>query len=105
MIFVSPAGFFNINFYKKIFQEHCQSVKQFGSRSVQTLCLAWYGSKLFAKITSRQQNKELNSFYILQLFTETQFVLLLAWWIIPGLKSVQYFENSLLYAWPIHLWI
>ena len=48
---------------------------------------------------SNQTNKQ----NILKSFTETQFVLLLACRVIPGLKSVQYFENSLLYAWPIHL--
>ena len=30
--------FFKINFFKKIFQEHYQSVKQFGSRSGPTFC-------------------------------------------------------------------
>ena len=34
--------FFKINFFKKFFQEHYQSVKQF--------CQSWYGSKLFAKV-------------------------------------------------------
>ena len=37
--------FFKINFFNKFFQEHYQSVKQFGSRS---------GSKLFAKVISRR---------------------------------------------------
>ena len=31
-----------------------QSVKQFGSRSAQTFCQAWSGTKLFAKVISRQ---------------------------------------------------
>ena len=31
--------FFQINFYKKSFQEHYKSVKQFGSRSGPTFCL------------------------------------------------------------------
>ena len=38
--------FFKNNFCKKLFQEHCQSVKGFGSRS---------GSKLFEKFISGQQ--------------------------------------------------
>ena len=39
-MFLSSAGSFKINFFKKFFQEYHQSVKQFGSRS-------W--SKLFTK--------------------------------------------------------
>ena len=47
------------------FQYH-PDVKQFGSRSGPTFCWAWSGSKLFAKVISRQQksalaSKELNT--------------------------------------------
>ena len=31
-------AFFKLTFFKMIFQEHYQSVKQFGSRSVPTIC-------------------------------------------------------------------
>ena len=42
--------FFKIFFFsKKIFQEHYQSVKQFGSRSGPTFCRSWSGSELFVK--------------------------------------------------------
>ena len=41
--------FFKINFYKKLFQEYYQSVKEFRSRSGRTLCWCWSGFKLFAK--------------------------------------------------------
>ena len=52
--YVSSADFFfKINFFKRFFQEHYQSVKRFGSRSGLTLCLSWYGFKLFAKVISR----------------------------------------------------
>ena len=47
--------FFLINFFKNIFQEYHQIVKQFGSRSGPTFCLAWSGSKLFAGVISRWQ--------------------------------------------------
>ena len=49
MLLLSFADFFfKINFVKKFFQENYQNVKQFGSRS---------GSKLFAKVISRQQKR------------------------------------------------
>ena len=48
-------NFFKINFFKKFFQEHHQSVNQFGSRSGPTFCRSWSGFKLFAKVISRQQ--------------------------------------------------
>ena len=44
---------FKIKFFKKLFQEHYQSVKQFGCRSGPTFCQSWSGSKLFAKVISR----------------------------------------------------
>ena len=47
--------FLKTNFFKKIFQEYHQSVKQFGSRSGPTFYWAWSGSKLFAKFISRRQ--------------------------------------------------
>ena len=40
---------------KKVFQERYQSVKLFGSRSGPTFGRSWSGSKLFAKVISRQQ--------------------------------------------------
>ena len=46
-----------INFYKQIFQEYNQSVKQFGSRSGR--CQACSGFKLFAKVISRRQKSPL----------------------------------------------
>ena len=45
--------FIKINFFETFFQKYHQSVKYFGSRSGPTFCLAWSGSKLFAKIISR----------------------------------------------------
>ena len=47
--------FFKINVFQKFFQEHYQSVKQFGSRSGPMFCWSLSGSKLFAKVISRQQ--------------------------------------------------
>ena len=63
MLLLSSADFFKINFFKKFFQEHYQSDKQFESRS--GLTLQRFGSKLFAKVISRRQKlplagKELN---------------------------------------------
>ena len=40
-------------FFEKLFQEYHQSVKQFGSTSSPTVCRAWFGSKLFAKVISK----------------------------------------------------
>ena len=53
--------FFEINFLKKFFQEHYQSVKLFGSRPDLTFCQSWYRFKLFAKAkvaASKQNVKE-----------------------------------------------
>ena len=47
--------FFKINFFKKSFLEHNQSVKWFGSRSKQIFCRSWSKSKLFAKVISGWQ--------------------------------------------------
>ena len=41
--------FLKLPFSKYFFQEHYQSVKQYGSRSEPTECRLWFGSKLFAK--------------------------------------------------------
>ena len=49
------AECFKIYFFKKFFQEHYQSVKQFGSKSGLTFCWSWSWSRLFAKAISRQQ--------------------------------------------------
>ena len=45
--------FFKIKFFKKLFQEHYQCVKQFGSKSGPTYCQSCSGSKLFAKVIGR----------------------------------------------------
>ena len=66
MIFLSSADFFEINFLEKFYQEYCQGVKQFGSRSGLTKyllpdldpnCLTLL--QLFAKLISRRQNSPL----------------------------------------------
>ena len=46
-------------FFKQIFQEYHQSVKKFGPRFGPTICRAWSGSKLFAKVISRRQKSPL----------------------------------------------
>ena len=51
--------FLRINFSKKFFQEHYQSVKLFRSRSGPTFRRSWSGSKLFAKVSSRRQKSPL----------------------------------------------
>ena len=51
--------FFKMNFFKKFFQEHYQSVKQFGSRSGPMFCLSRSGSKLLAKVMTRRQKSAL----------------------------------------------
>ena len=48
--------FFKINFFKKFFQEHYQSVKRFVSRSGPTFCRSRSGSKLFAKVSVDDKN-------------------------------------------------
>ena len=50
------ADFFKINFFEKFFLEYHLNVKQFGSRSGPTLCRAWSGSKLFAKVISSRHS-------------------------------------------------
>ena len=57
--FLSSVDFFKINFFKIIFQEYHQSVKQFRSRSGPTFRRAWSGSKLFAKVISRRKKSPL----------------------------------------------
>ena len=54
MLFCRLLIFFKITFFKKLFQQYHQSVKQFGSRSGPTFCRTWTGTKLFAKIISRR---------------------------------------------------
>ena len=49
-------SFFKINFFKKFFQKHYQSVKLYGSRSGPIFCPSWFGSKLFANVINRQLN-------------------------------------------------
>ena len=44
---------FKINFFIKFFKNVITNVKQLGSRPSSTLCRAWSGSKLFAKVISR----------------------------------------------------
>ena len=44
-------------FWKKIFQEYDQSVKQIGSGSGLMFCPAWSGSNLFAKVISRRVSR------------------------------------------------
>ena len=50
----SADFFFKIDFFKKFFQEYHLKVKQIRSRSGLTLCHAWSGSNLFAKVLSRR---------------------------------------------------
>ena len=47
-------------FLKKFFQEHYQSIKQFGSRSGPAFCRSWSGPKMFAQeVISRGQKSPL----------------------------------------------
>ena len=48
--------YFEVNFFKQFFQEHYDSVKQFGSRTGPTLDRSSSRSKLFAKVISRRQS-------------------------------------------------
>ena len=71
----------------EIFQNH-QGVKEFRFRSGPTFCLAWSGSKLFAKVISRQQKstlagKELNT----KQLVDTTF------WLKPWLKLISFGSN------------
>ena len=59
MLFCRLWIFFKSYFFKNIFQEYHQCVKQFGSRSGPKFCRAWSGSKLFAKVISRWQKSPL----------------------------------------------
>ena len=55
MLFCRLLIFFQKHlFFEKLFQEYCQSIKQFGSRSGPTFCRLWSKSKLFAKFISRR---------------------------------------------------
>ena len=55
---------FFVIFFFKFFQDHLQSVKQFGSRSGPTFCRSWSGFKLFAKVISKQQNLPLAGVFL-----------------------------------------
>ena len=57
LLLLSADFFFMINILKKIFQEHYQSVKLFGSRSGFTddLSVLIWVQTVFAKVISRQQ--------------------------------------------------
>ena len=57
MLLLLPADFFQNQLFRKIFQEHYQSVKQFGSRSGLTVCRSLSGSKLFAKAIRRSKQR------------------------------------------------
>ena len=48
--------FFKINFFKKLFQEHYQSIEQFGSRSGRTFCQTVY--KGYQQTTKVDASKE-----------------------------------------------
>ena len=48
MLLLWSADFFKINFFKKLFQEHYLSVKQFGSRSGPTECPKLSLQRIFA---------------------------------------------------------
>ena len=50
MILSSADFVFKFIFFEKKFEEHKQSVEQFGSRSGPTFCRASSGSKLFAMV-------------------------------------------------------
>ena len=59
LLFLSADFFLKINIFKKLFQEHYQSVRQFGSKSRLTFCRSWSRSKLFAKAISTHQKSPL----------------------------------------------
>ena len=63
------------------FQYH-QGVKQFGSRSGPTFCLAWYGSKLFAKDISRHSGSRFNTKQLVDTFCPK-----------PSLKLISFGSN------------
>ena len=50
---------FKVNFIKKFLQEYYQSAEWFGSESGPSFCRSRSGSKLFAKVISRQQKPPL----------------------------------------------
>ena len=68
MLFCSLLVFFNINFFKKFFQEYHQSVKQFGSRSGPTLVGPDLGPKRLQRISA---GYHLVIFFQNQLFRNT----------------------------------
>ena len=56
--FLFSTDFFKDYFFTIFFQEHYQSVKQFGLRFDRTFCWAWSGSKLLAKVISNPHPKQ-----------------------------------------------
>ena len=90
MTFLLSADFFS----KLSFQK----VKQFGSRSGPAFCLVLSGSKLFAKISSRQQNsllagKEFNIFRLVEFSIKCAL-----WWDSPTPLYIQVLRGHNLYT-------
>ena len=54
--------FCKTNLFKKLYQEHYQRVKQFGTRSGHALCQSWSRSKLFAKAINRLHKERVITF-------------------------------------------
>ena len=67
MILLSSVDFFKNWLFWHFFQEHYQSVQQFGSRSGCTFCQSWARFKLFVKVISRiaASKERLNHLYAL----------------------------------------
>ena len=60
MLLLSSADFFKINFFKKLFQEHYESVKRFRSGSGPTWVQTVYKGYLYQQTTKLSlQSKEL----------------------------------------------
>ena len=62
-VLLSTDFFSSLLFIKKLFQEHHQCVKHFGSRSGPVSCLSDRGHKLFAKLSA--DDIEIQMFYFL----------------------------------------
>ena len=86
--FMLSADFFKIKIYEKFFLKNDQC-QQFGSRSGQTFCWAWSGSKLFAKYYFQNMpltGKELkvvvttNTLLVLNNFWKYKFILFFKIW-------------------------
>ena len=52
MLLLSSSDFSKITFFQKFFQEHCQSVKQFGFRSGQTFFSPDLGPNYLQRLTA-----------------------------------------------------